>query len=217
MTISDVAPVGAAIVAGLLGAPLWAYITARHQGAQQREIGEIDRLRSEVKEIKASHTACENVVGELKERLAVVEHHHASYLARWVKDAQKRVLWINDKALITIFAPLGFSRADVEGRTFAELLDPFAAAEVDRLDRAALAQHGAAVSSLIKLHPDLPVMHVVKVASVGREGELIYEGHAFRTNDPEIANATGIGRAVEQREISAERLIRHAVEGEEQP
>jgi hypothetical protein len=207
VTLIEIAPIGAAIAAGLLGAPLWAYITARHQGAQQREVGEIDRLRAEVKEIKASHKACEDVVGELKERLAVVEHHHSSYLARWIKDAQKRVLWINDKALITIFAPLGLTRADVEGHTFAELLDPFAAAEVDRLDRAALAQHGAAVSSLIKLHPDLPIMHVVKVASVGREGELIYEGHAFRTNDPEIAVATGIARAVEQRELSADRLL----------
>jgi hypothetical protein len=198
----------ATFVAALLGsAGLWSYLTRSADRKDAREVGEIERLRGEVKDLKASHQNCESTVGELRERIAVIETHNASYLARWIKDANKRLVWINDKALITIFAPLSLSREQVLGFTFAELLDPLAAAEVDRLDRAALANHGAAVSSLIQLHPDLPLMHVVKVASVGRDGELIYEGHAFRPNDPEIAHAVGIGRQVEQREISADRVL----------
>jgi hypothetical protein len=196
------------LVTALAGsAGLWSFLTRRGDRAAEREEKDVERLRAEVRELKDSHRTCEAEVDQLKARLAAVEHHHASYLARWIKGADKRVVWLNDKAVLSIFGPCGYTREQVIGHTFAELLDPIAAAEVDRLDRAALALPGAAVSSLIKLHPDLPVMHIVKVASSGRDGELIYEGHAFRTNDPDIALGAGLARHAEQRVASADRVI----------
>jgi hypothetical protein len=199
------------LIVALLGSVgIWNYLTRRADREAEREDKDLTRLRDEVKELRQQHKTCEREVAELQSRLAAVEHHHASYLARWIKGADKRVIWVNDKAVLSIFGPLQLSREDVVGHTFAELLDPIAALEIDRLDKAALALPGAAVSSLIKLHPDLPVMHIVKVASTGRDGELIYEGHAFRTNDPEIALGVGIGRQADQREASADRMIPEA-------
>lgn len=194
-------------IGGVLGAGFWTFLTRRGDRAAEREKDEIGRLREELKELKDDRHSCAEELQEVKERLAVVEHNHASHLARWIKDAQKRVIWINPKAMLAIFAPSGLTRDQVEGHTFAELLDPAAAAEIDRLDRAALAHPGSASSTVLQLHPDLPIMHIVKVAASGRDGELIYEGYAYTINDREIETGAGVERQAEQREVSAVRLI----------
>lgn len=174
----------------------------------RRDESEIGRLRADVRIALGNHEACQGEVAELKARLTVVEHHHTSYLARWIRNSQKRVTWINDKAFLSIFAPLGLSRDDVLGRSFTEILDPAASAEIDRLDQAALAHPEVAASNVISLHPMLPTMVVVKVAAVGREGELVFEGYAYRTNDRMISDGIGAARQHEQIEASADRLIR---------
>lgn len=191
----------------LAGAGLWGFLSKWLQIGAAREESEIKRLREEVAEVKGSHKRCEKEVAELKERLQAVEHHHVSQLARWIKDAHKRIVWLNARAHMTIFAPRGYSREECEGKTFAELLDAQAAAEVDRLDRLALAQPGVAASTLIQLHPDLPLMHVVKVAAEGRDGELIYEGYAYRANDRGLTDAEGAERQAGQRAASIDHMI----------
>lgn len=198
-----VVPLVTALIAGLTSVPVWNSL----QKFVGRGATEIDRLRLEVKEIKGHHQACEEMVVELKQRLMAVETHHASHFARWIVDAHKRVVWLNAKALLAIFAPLGLSRDDVEGRIFGELIAPDAATEIDRLDQAALAAPGAAVSTLLQLHPDLPVMHIVKVAATGREGELIYEGISFHANDPEVAIGLGIARQAAGRAVALDSLV----------
>lgn len=144
---------------------------------------------------RKSHEECLREVEALKERVAIIEHHHNCYLARWIKDADRRVIWFNAKAMLAIFGPLGKTREEVLGKTFAELLlDPVASAEIDRLDEAALAHPECAAHCPIRLHPNLPVMIVVKVAAVGREGELVFEGYAYRTNDSLITAGFGADR-----------------------
>lgn len=196
------APIIAAVIAAIVSVPVWTALS-RMFGFGATEMA---RLRSEVKEMSARHATCEQEVDELKVRLAAVEHHHASHFARWLVDARKRIIWVNSKALLAIFAPLGLGRDEVEGKLFKDLIDPLAAAEIEHLEHAALASPGSAVSNLIRLHPDLPVMHVVKVAATGRDGELIYEGIAFRTNDPEISTGIGIVRNAAQRITSIDHL-----------
>jgi hypothetical protein len=116
-----------------------------------------DTLRKDMEALRRLHGTCEEKVERLEMRLEAVENAQDGHLARWTKDSRKRLTWMNDKAYLTIFAPLGFSREDADGKTFAELLiDQSAAMEIERLDRVALSNHGSAVSNLIQLHPDLP-------------------------------------------------------------
>lgn len=167
-----------------------------------------DTMRKDFERLHNLHTLCEDKVARLEMRLEAIEHAQDSHLARWTKDSGKRITWMNDKAFITIFAPLGLTREAADGKTFRELLiDNQAADEIDRLDQTALAQPDSPVSNLVQLHPDLPLMHVVKVASTGKLGELCYEGYAFRVNDRDVADATAIVRQRQQRRASAARLI----------
>ena len=197
-----------AIASGLASAPLWNAATtwwAKRHDSQERET---DRLRK-------AHERCEEKLAALERRLEAVEHHHASLVPRWIKDASKRILWINGAAMVAIFGPLRLTRDQVEGHTFAELLDPEAAREIDRLDRSALAHHGRAVSTLLQLHAQLPAMHIVKVAGIGRDAELIYEGYAYCANDPADLADRGARREEEQLGLSLLRLGPPAAEGQQ--
>lgn len=196
------APILVALIGGVASAPVWNSFL-RLLGRPQSEIA---RLRSEVGEVRTLHAGCEEKVKGLQDRLAVIEHHHSSHFARWILDAHKRFAWVNDKALLTIFAPLGFGRDDVHGKTFHDLVDANAARELDRLDQAALANPGSTASNFIKLHPDLPLKCIVKVAGTGRDGELIYEGMAFRPNDPEVSAGFGLNRTHAARVAAFDRL-----------
>jgi hypothetical protein len=209
--------VGLVLITGVLsalgGVGIWTFLSKWLEIGANRESGEITRLRDDLQAADARHEACEQKIAveraareELERRLEAVEHHHSSYMARWIKDAGKRVVWLNSPALLTIFAPLGYSRNDIIGRTFVELLDPEAAREIDRLDRDALAIPGKAVSTLVRLHQSLPPMVVVKVAGAGRDSELIYEGYAYCENNPRQALERAGRREEEQRGLSQLRL-----------
>ncbi|QAY77934.1 hypothetical protein [Sphingosinicella sp. BN140058] len=195
----DVVTALAGLGGALVGGPLWNFLIARLNLGAAREEKDSDRLRRELAEEKASHRGCLDRLDELERRVEVVEHHHSSYLARWiVQDSSRRIVWLNNQALIMIFAPLGYSRVDVVGRRFVDLLEADAAAEIERLDRAALAQPGRAASTLMQVHHTLPKMIVVKVAGIGRDSELIYEGYAYNPNDPAEIEARGEQRRQEQ-------------------
>lgn len=185
------------------GGGITAYVRLRELG-DKKEASEIERLRDDVRRLVEGEARCRREVADLTERLEAFEHNHVSYLARWIKDGRKRITWINAKALLSIFAPLGLSRTDVIGRTFAELkeIDPGAAREIDLLDRQALRLPGSAASGLVQLNLDLPVMCVVKVAGPGRDGELVYEGYAYTPNRPEEEQRRGEARQAEQRGAS---------------
>jgi hypothetical protein len=191
-----------AAVGGFFSAPVWNFFGKR-LGWNETEI---DRLRKEITRLGGQHQTCEDKVRELTERIAVIEHHHSSAFARWLSDAGRRIVYVNSKALISIFGPMGLTREQVEGKTFHDFIEPNVAAELDELAQAALARDGSAVSNLIKLHPDLPVMHVVKIAAAGRDGGLIYEAIAFRMNDPDIVLGIGVARNAAQRISSIDSL-----------
>lgn len=125
----------------------------------------------------------------------------------WIKDRNGRLVWLNDKAFLTIFAPLGYTRAELDGKTFRDLLDPAAADEIAMLDRAALVHPGATQSLLIQLHPDLPFLVVIKVAAVSESGDVQYEGCAYNPSDPDLRAAIQTSRNVAQRYVSAERVM----------
>lgn len=125
----------------------------------------------------------------------------------WIKDRHGRLVWLNDKAFLTLFAPLGYARDELDGKTFRDLLDPVAAEEVELLDQAALAHPGHTQSILVQLHPDLPFLVVIKVASISEAGDVQYEGCAYNPSDPEIRSAAGARRQIIQRGISAHQLI----------
>jgi tetrahydromethanopterin S-methyltransferase subunit G len=203
---------GTLLLAILGSAGMWSYLTARGERDARREEKEVDRLAGDLKDTRARHAECEKRLDELERRVETVEHHHSSMAARWIKDAGKRVLWLNDSALAQVFWQLGFSRDDVVGRTFAELgLDAGPVTEIDRLDRRALARPGEAASTMLTIRRDdappgvlheLPPMLIAKVAGPGRDGALIYEGFAFRANDPVEVQARGDLRQQEQKGAS---------------
>lgn len=195
-------PLISAIVSGVTAVPVWNTIMKM----TGRGATEIDRLRLEVRENSTKHARCEEKVAALAERILQIEHHHASAFARWILDVHKRITWVNSKALISIFGPIGLTRDEIEGRTFRDLLDKQAADELDRLAMAALNHDNTPVSNLIRLHPDLPVMQIVKMATDGRNGELIFEAIAFRTNDPDVIIGLGVARTAAQRRESIDRL-----------
>jgi hypothetical protein len=120
-----------------------------------------------------------------------------------------RLMWVNPKAMLTIFGPLGYTRDDLEGKTFAELdrLDQVAVSEIARLDQVALARDGAPVSGMIRFHPILPEMHVVKITAATKDGGLIYEGYAYRKNDMEVSEGIAAARQIEAIEASANHLM----------
>lgn len=173
----------------------------------KREESEIERMRADEKSCREEVAGLRKELAELKARLVVIEHHNGSYLARWIKGADKRVQWLNDRAFLAIFAPLGLTREEVIGSTFEDMLDPAAAREIDLLDQAALAHPEVAASNVIQLHPLLPVMVVVKVAAIGREGELVYEGYAYRTNEKMVSDGLGAARQAEAIEAAADRML----------
>lgn len=187
------------IVSALIGGGIWSF-AATWLGKRS------DDRQSEIGRLREDHRRCENKVEALERRLEAIEHHHSSLVPRWIMDAGKRIRWINGAAMVAIFGPLGKTRDEVEGRTFFDLLDVEAAREIDRLDRAALARPGTAVSTLLQLHSLLPPMHIVKVAGCGRDGELIYEGYAYCTNDPVDLLDRGLRRQEEQVGLSLLRL-----------
>lgn len=187
------------IVSALVGGGVWSFASAWLSHVFRR--GERDEDRRE-----REHRECLTELAVLKTRLDALEHHHASLVPRWIKDSGKRIRWINGAAMLAIFGPLRKTRDEVEGRTFADLLDMEAAREIDRLDRSALARPGRAVSTLLQLHPALPAMHIVKVAGVGRDNELIYEGYAYCTNDPADLWDRGARRQEEQTGLSRLRM-----------
>jgi hypothetical protein len=61
---------------------------------------------------------------------------------------------------------------------------------------------------MIRFHPLLPEMHVVKITAATKEGGLIYEGYAYRKNDAEVAEGLGAARQIEAIEAAADHLIR---------
>jgi hypothetical protein len=200
-----------AIIASLLsaagGVGLWSFLTKRLEIGAHKEEREQGQLRSDHKECLERVQRLEALLTEALRRLEVVEHHHSSSMPRWIKNAGKRIIWANSAAMLSIFARVGYSRADVVGRTFAELLDGEASAEIDRMDRAALALPGKAVSTILQLHLSLPPMVVVKVASAGRDGEVIYEGYAYCPNDPVDEQKRGDLRQREQLGASTLMLV----------
>jgi len=198
--------IAAVIVSAIGSVGIWNLVAKIIELVWRREDSDNARLRREVAELKEAHRTCEERVEEFARRLDTVEHNHSSLVPRWIKNADKRVIWINDAAMMQIFAPLRLSREKVEGHTFAELLGAEAAREIDRLDRDALAWPGKAASTMLTLHPSLRPMHVVKVAGVGRDRELIYEGYAYCANPPSAEADRGHRRADEQRGASKLRM-----------
>ena len=177
-------------------------------GAARRK-DDITRLGEEVSGLKTELATCEERHGVLETRLRAVEQRSASYFALWIKDRHRRLVWVNDKAFLTLFAPLGYGRDEIDGKTFRDLLDPNAADEIELLDKAALAHPGATQSILIQLHPDLPYLVVIKVAAIADNGDVQYEGCAYSPGDPEIRSAMGTRRQVIQRSVTLDQMIEH--------
>jgi hypothetical protein len=180
------------------GVGLWGFVGKVFDRFWKREDRELARLLREYAREKAEHAECRARIDQMERRLEAVEHHHTSLVPRWIEDGSKRILWVNDAAMMQIFAPLQKTRDEVEGHSFRDLLGMEAARELDRLDRSALARPGIAASSLLTLYSSLKPMHVAKVAGVGRDRELIYEGYAYCANEPADLLDRGDRRQEEQ-------------------
>lgn len=202
------------VISALLGGGIWTFLSSWLNIGVTKRKDELARLDTEVGRLRGELGHCEERHGVLETRLRAVEHKTTSYFAMWIKDRHGRIVWLNDKAFLTLFAPLGYTRNELDGKTFRDLLDPRAADEIDLLDKAALAHPGATQSILIQLHPDLPFLIVIKVASVSDSGEVQYEGCAYNPSDPEIRSALGTRRQVIQRAESTQSLLDRAEENE---
>lgn len=111
--------------------------------------------------------------------MAALAASQNSFLARWIKDRNKCIAWVNDLAFMTLFAPLGFSREELHGKTFAALgFKDESIAIINELDRLALAHPGVPQSRMISM-PDGQRLVVLKVAGIGADGEVRYEGSAY--------------------------------------
>lgn len=202
------------VVSAVLGGGIWTFFASWMNIGVAKRKDELTRLDAEVKRLREELGGCEEKHGVLEVRLRAVENKTTSYFAMWIKDRHGRIVWLNDKAFLTLFAPLGYTRNELDGKTFRDLLDPVAADEIDLLDKAALAHPGATQSILIQLHPDLPFLIVIKVASVSESGEVQYEGCAYNPSDPEIRTAMGTRRQLIQRSESAQSLMERDQENE---
>lgn len=171
------------LAAAVGGVGLWQYLARREDRRHERADRLDAQTRADLAAERTAHRECLVRLADVERRLEVVEHHHSSLFARWIKDAGKRISWVNGRAMASIFGPLGLTRDQVEGRTFQDLLDPESSSEIDRLDEEALLNPGTPVWTVVQLHRQLPVMIVCKVAGVGRDQELIYEGHAYPMSD----------------------------------
>lgn len=214
MTAIEIAALAAAFLgAGGLGAVVAKWIDKR----SDREESEIGRLRADVAECKESHKECEKRYLELSERLRAVEASTPSYLARWVKDQDKVLIWVNDRAYMSMFAPLGWTRSDVLDKRFEDLLgqgSAVAVRELDELDERALKHPGEVQSTVMQLHPDLPAMVIVKVAFVASDGLLRYEGSSFVPNG--LSDSGGILRQRLARESASRHLFQDKAGEEEE-
>lgn len=188
---------------GILG-----LLNARMKIGAGKEKGEIERLREDIANFRTQLTECETRHEILEVRLRAVEFDNAIFLARWKKDATKRLIWISDKAFLMIFAPLGYaSRDDLQGHTFSELLgDVEAIREIELLDQVALAQPRSVVSNLINLQPGGPPVMVLKVVTMV-DDELVYEGYAYQASHPDLLAAAGAARQARQIEASTTHLL----------
>lgn len=201
------------VLSAAIGGPGWQFLTAKlNLGAATRK-DDIGRLEAQVEKITGAHKDCEERHDVLETRLRAVEQRNASYFALWIKDRTGRLVWLNDKAFLTIFAPLGYTREELHGKTFRDLLDPAAAAEIEFLDKMALSHPGATQSLLIQLHPDLPYLVVIKVAAIAENGDVQYEGCAYNPGDPEIRTAAGTRRQIVQRSETLDRMIEGPADG----
>ena len=193
--------------AAFLGGGIWTYLGTRLTSRAGERKDEVARLSGDLESLRVELSQCEERHGVLETRLRAVEQRSTSYFAMWIKDRHGRLVWLNDKAFLTLFAPLGYARDELDGKTFRDLLDPVAAEELDLLQQVALAQPGHTQSILIQLHPDLPFLVVIKVASINDHGDVQYEGCAYNPGDPEIRSATGTRRQIVQRSASASVLL----------
>lgn len=195
------------LASAAIGGPGWSYLAARLNVGVATKKDELTRLDAKVAGLENELASCEERHETLETRLRAVEQRNASYFALWIKDRNRRLVWLNDKAFLTLFAPLGYARAELDGKTFADLLDPVAAAEVELLDKTALAHPGQTQSLLIQLHPDLPYLVVIKVAAIADNGDVQFEGCAYSPGDPDIRSAAGTRRQIVQRSESIESVF----------
>jgi hypothetical protein len=206
--VSDtITTVSIAAISAIAGGGVWTFLASWLNVGHTKRKDELTRLDGEVGKLREELATCEERHGVLETRLRAVEHRNGSYFALWIKDRHRRLVWLNDKAFLTLFAPLGYARDELDGKTFRDLLDPVAADELDMLDRAAVAHHGATQSILLQLHPDLPFMVIIKVACIAENGDVQYEGCAYSPGDPEIRSAAGTRRQIVHRAETLDRLI----------
>jgi hypothetical protein len=188
------------LASAALGGPGWSFLSSWFGLKASNRKDEFARLDRRCEDLVEELASCHEKHGTLETRLRAVEQRSGSYFALWIKDRRKRLVWLNDKAFLTLFAPLGFTRDELDGKTFQDLFDGAAAAEIDRLDVAALAQPGHTQSALVQLHSDLPYRVVIKVASIAENGDVQYEGLAYDPGDPEIRHASGVTRQRQARQ-----------------
>lgn len=205
MEVGSLLPIAiAALGSAGLSAIVVKWMELRHAGNKS----EIERLRSDVADCKKSHEDCEHRYMELSERLRAVEASTPSYLARWVKDQDKVLIWMNDRAYLSMFAPLGWSRTECLDKRFEDLLGEGSGETVrliDELDQRALRSPGEVHSTVLQLHPDLPAMVVVKVAFIAGDGLLRYEGSSFVPNG--LSGPAGVIRQRLARDLASRHLF----------
>lgn len=198
----------------VVGGGIWTFLAQWLNVGQAKRKDELVHLKGEVDGLRKELTSCEERHGVLETRLQAVEQRNGSYFALWIKDRHRRLVWLNDKAFLMLFAPIGYARDELDGKTFADLLDPAAAAELEHLDRAALAHPGQTQSILLQLHPDLPYLVVIKVAAIAANGDVQYEGCAYSPGDPDIRSAAGARRQIVQRAQTLDNLIEGPKQGD---
>lgn len=221
MTLIDILPFLATAIGG---GGVTAFVLKLLDRKDKLEENEITRLRKDVDEARKSNKECESRFEQLaadhrnlEGRLRAVEASTPSYLARWVKDQHKRIIWLNDRAYMTLFAPLGWARSEVLDKTFSELLGDGAneaMLQLDMLDRAALRHPGEVQSLIIQLHPDLPAMVLVKVAFADpSDGLLRYEGSSFVPNS--FPDEMGLVRQNMAKAAAAKAVLGRREDGDE--
>lgn len=205
---NEVAPIGQLIVAALSGGGISFVIGKLIDRRHASEQSEIQRLREDFDKCEKRHEECQRDLTELSERVRAVEASTPSYLARWVKGQDKKLIWLNDRAYLMLFAPLGWHRSDVLDKTFDDLLGEGAGEAIkmiEELDVLALQHPGETHSMVLQLHPSLPTMAVIKVAFVAADGLLRYEGCAYVPNG--LSESIGVIREARARQAASRRLF----------
>lgn len=153
------------------------------------------------------HLEKENEI--LRAQISAIVRSNALSLSVWTKGVDRRVRWASPRALRVLFAPLGLGEDDVMGKTFTEIFGTEVGGQIEELDKRAMAELDSTQIDIIRLHPELVPMVIIKTVTEDEDGRTVFQGIAIRLLDLEHRR-NGQNAQVLSRLVAVDRAHRRA-------